>query len=40
LEAFKQQLENNCDVLVIQYENEEIRIPNELFFRLKDDSEE
>ena len=40
LEAFKQQLENNCDVLVIQYENEEIRIPNELFYRLKDDSEE
>ncbi len=39
-EAFKQQLENNSDELVIQYENEEIRIPNELFFRLKDDSEE
>ena len=39
-EAFKQQLENNSDELVIQYENEEIRIPNELFYRLKDDSEE
>ena len=40
LEAFKQQLENKSDELVIQYENEEIRIPNELFYRLKDDSEE
>lgn len=40
LEAFKQQLENNSDELVIQYENEEICIPNELFYRLKDDSEE
>ena len=39
-EAFKQQLENKSDELVIQYENEEIRIPNILIYRLKDDSKE
>jgi len=39
-EAFKQQLENKSDELVIQYENEEIRIPNKLYYRLLDDSEE
>ena len=39
-EAFKQQLKNKSDELVIQYENEEIRIPNILIYRLKDDSKE
>ena len=39
-EAFKQQLENKSDELVIQYENEEIRIDNKLYYRVLDDSED
>ena len=35
-----QQLENNSDELVIQYENEEIRIENKIIYGMENDSEE
>ena len=39
-EAFKQQLENKSDELVIQYDNEEIRIENKIIYGMENDSEE